>query len=272
MSDTPLLVLPYLAAAQAQKHVTHNEALSMLDGLVHLAVISRVVASPPASPQDGARYLVAAAPTGEWIGKNGKIALRMEGAWRYFTPNEGWQLWVSDEDLLLSFNGTAWIGSGVPTSLQNLSLLGVNATADATNKLSVASVATLFNHAGNGHQIKLNKNTNSDTASLLFQTGFSGRAELGTTGDDNFHFKVSSTGGAFTEALVIEAATGRVTLPATLVLQPQAGDPASPGNGQVWYNSTLNAFRMQENGVVKNLAASGGIDLGIVAAQHLIMN
>ena len=27
MSDTPLLGLPLLAAAQAQKHITHNEAL-----------------------------------------------------------------------------------------------------------------------------------------------------------------------------------------------------------------------------------------------------
>ena len=29
MSDTPNLKLPYIEAAQAQKHVTHNEALSI---------------------------------------------------------------------------------------------------------------------------------------------------------------------------------------------------------------------------------------------------
>ena len=35
MSDTTTrLLLPYILAAQAQKHVTHNEALRRLDGLV----------------------------------------------------------------------------------------------------------------------------------------------------------------------------------------------------------------------------------------------
>jgi hypothetical protein len=34
MTVTPHLALPLMAAAQAQKHVTHNEALRLLDGLV----------------------------------------------------------------------------------------------------------------------------------------------------------------------------------------------------------------------------------------------
>jgi hypothetical protein len=35
MSDaTTHLLLPYVLAAQAQKHITHNEALRILDGLV----------------------------------------------------------------------------------------------------------------------------------------------------------------------------------------------------------------------------------------------
>ena len=40
MPDTSThLLLPYLLAAQAQKHVTVNEALRLLDGLVQLAVL-----------------------------------------------------------------------------------------------------------------------------------------------------------------------------------------------------------------------------------------
>jgi hypothetical protein len=89
-------------------------------------------------------------------------------------------------------------------------LLGVNATADATNKLAIASAASLFNHAGAGHQHKINKNSAGDTASLLFQTGFSGRAEFGTAGDDDFHVKVSADGSAWTEAMVIDKDNGRV--------------------------------------------------------------
>jgi hypothetical protein len=211
MSETPLLELPYLAASQAQKHVTHNEALTLLDGLVHLSVISRALATPPSSPANGARYLVASSPTGDWTGHAGKIALRMDGAWRFLVPREGWRLWIEDEDTLLTYNGTAWIAGSVPSELQNLSLLGVNATADAANRLTVSSPATLFNHQGTGHQVKINKNVAADTASFLFQTGFSGRAEFGTTGDDNFHLKVSPNGTSWLDAMAIDATSGIVT-------------------------------------------------------------
>ncbi len=276
MSDSPSLVLPYLAAAQAQKHVTHNEALSLLDGLVHLAVVSRVVATPPPSPADGARYLIPASPTGDWAGQVGKIALRMDGIWRFITAKEGFRLWVSDEDVLLSFDGTNWVASGVPSALQNLTLLGVNATADATNKLTVSSTATLFNHVGNGHQVKLNKNVAADSASFLFQTGFSGRAEFGTTGDDNFHLKVSADGSSFTEVVVADAASGRLDVQKTLRLVPQSGDPASPLDGQLWYDSTLNQLRLRANGTSQSLGSGGGggsgIEFGALAARSLILN
>ena len=55
-------LLPYLLAAQAQKHVTHNEALRLLDGLVQLAVLDRDLTAPPGAPADGDRYIVASAP------------------------------------------------------------------------------------------------------------------------------------------------------------------------------------------------------------------
>ena len=92
MSDTTHLGLPYLAAAQAQKHVTHNEALTRLDALVQLAVIKRSLASPPASPAEGDRYLVAASPTGAWAGQAGKIACLLDGAADIFKKAAGWQV------------------------------------------------------------------------------------------------------------------------------------------------------------------------------------
>jgi hypothetical protein len=272
MSDSPLLTLPYLAAAQAQKHVTHNEALSMLDGLVHLAVLSRVLATPPASPLDGDRYLIPAGATGGWSNHVGQIALRMEGAWRYVVPREGWRMWVSNEDALLTFDGTIWIAASVPGSLQNLSLLGVNATADPTNKLTVASQAALFNNVGSGVQVKLNKNAVSDSASFLFQTGFSGRAEIGTTGDDSFHIKVSSNGSAFNESLIIANASGLVTFKNGTVFDPVATDPASPSNGQVWYNSTTGKFRARQNGANVDVIGGGGGTPGGTSGQLQVNN
>jgi hypothetical protein len=275
MSDTPLLALPYLAASQAQKHVTHNEALSVIDGLLHLAVISRVLATPPATPLDGDRYLIAAAPTASWATHGGHIALRMEGAWRFLIPRKGWQMWVEAENALLVFDGTNWISPGVPSSLQNLTLLGVNATADATNKLAVSSASVLFNNVGAGVQFKVNKNTVTDTASLLLQTGFSGRAEIGTTGDDHLHFKVSANGSAFNESLIITNSSGLVTAKNNLTLDPQAADPATPGNGQLWYNATTGKFRGQQNGASIDLAGAASTTLNIqgpLQARMLVLS
>ena len=47
---TPNLALPLIAGNQAQKHVTVNEALRLLDGLVQLTVLDRHLTAPPASP------------------------------------------------------------------------------------------------------------------------------------------------------------------------------------------------------------------------------
>src|SRR5215470_11814192 len=105
---TPNLGLPQLAADQAQKHVTVNEALYDLDALVQLAVLDRSLAAPPGSPAEGARYIVAASPTGAWAGQAGKVAAYQDGAWAFYAPLEGWLAWVSDEDTLYVWNGSTW--------------------------------------------------------------------------------------------------------------------------------------------------------------------
>ena len=47
------------------------------------------LAAPPASPTDGACYLVADGATGAWSGKDGMIAGYSEGGWRFVTAVEG---------------------------------------------------------------------------------------------------------------------------------------------------------------------------------------
>jgi hypothetical protein len=268
MSDSVHLTLPYLAAAQAQKHVTVNEALSRLDALVHLAVITRVLATPPATPVDGDRYLLPASPTGVWTGQGGKIAIRLEGAWVFQSPREGFRLWVNDEDVLLSFNGTTWNAAGVPTTLQNMQMVGINATADATNKLAVSAAATLFNHAGNGHQIKLNKAAASEAASILWQTNFSGRAEIGTVGDDALVFKVSSNGSSFLTMLLADAAAGRLNLPQGVALSAMTA-PATPVNGQMWFDSARQRLRVREQNTTRDLVSKNSV--GLSMARSLVM-
>ena len=81
------------------------------------------------------------------------------------------------------------------------------------NRLAVASEASLFTHQGSGHQIKINKSAASNTASMLFQTNWQGRAEIGTVGSDDFSFKVSADGATFHSALELEASSGAARFP-----------------------------------------------------------
>lgn len=298
MDATSNLELPYIMAAQAQKHVTHNEGLRALDAVVQLMVLDKDLSTPPGSPAEGARYIVAASPTGAWVGQQGKVAAYQDSAWAFYPPRQGWLAWVADEDALYVQTAAGWtafgggalgsvvddaspqLGGDLDTNGHSVSfdnstgitddignalvtfhkaasavnqvgitnagtggapqisaeggdgnidltlagkgsghpkaaLFGVNATADPNTRLVVSAAASLFNHEGNGHVHKINKNAGSDTASLLFQTGYSGRAEMGTTGDDNFHFKVSADGSTWREAIAIDRFTGVVSFPLT---------------------------------------------------------
>jgi hypothetical protein len=221
MTDTPHLALPLIAAAQAQKHVTHNEALRSLDALVMLSVDDRDLTAPPGSPAEGARYLVKATGTGAFAGKDGKIAHFRDGVFAFHTPRKGWIAYVADEDTLIVFDGSAWRPLlDTVAEFQNVALFGLATIADATNPLSARLNNALFAArtvaaGGDGDlRWKLSKESAGDTASLLFQDNFSGRAEIGLAGDDDLHIKVSADGTTWTEALRIARASGRVSFPA----------------------------------------------------------
>jgi hypothetical protein len=109
MADTTTnLLLPFILAAQAQKHVTHNEALRLLDGLIHLSVLDRNLATPPGSPAEGVRYIVASGAIGAWSGWTGDIALWSDGAWVRLPARTGWVVWVQDESRVMVRNGAVW--------------------------------------------------------------------------------------------------------------------------------------------------------------------
>ena len=153
MDETQRLKLPLILAAQAQKHVTHNEALRALDCIVQLSVLDRDLTAPPSTPAEGDRYIVATSPTGTWTGHGGDVAAWQSGAWGFYAPQLGWIAWVADEDSLLAWDGASWVvaGGGVnPTPL-----VGVNATADSTNRLSIKSAASLFDNDGNGSPVSV---------------------------------------------------------------------------------------------------------------------
>lgn len=209
------LGLPYIQAAQAQKHVTHNEALKILDVLVNAGVQDRGRTTPPGTSGEGDRHIIAATPTGAWAGQAHAIAAYQGGAWQFYTPQVGWLAYVADQNELAVFNGSDWVSPGLPDQL------GLGTTADSTNRLAVAADATLLTHNGGGHQLKLNKVNASATASLLYQSDWTGHAEMGLTGDTDFHIKSSPDGSTWHEAMVVEAMGGRVRFPSFAVPAPE---------------------------------------------------
>jgi hypothetical protein len=212
MPNTLHLALPYLEAAQAQKHVTHNEALRALDAVVMLAVLDRDLSAPPGSPAAGARYIVKPTGTAAFAGHDHEVAHFVDGGWQFLAPQTGWLCYVVDENTFLIFDGASWARAldafgGVTDKL------GILTSADATNRLAVKADAAQFSHddvtPGSGHmRITLNKSAAGNDAAFVFQNGFSSRALFGLLGDDDFTLKVSPDSSTFHSAWVIDRNTG----------------------------------------------------------------
>jgi hypothetical protein len=220
MSNSNRLALPYLAAAQSQKHVTHNEALQILDALVQLSVLARDVDAPPGPPAEGARYLVGSAPSGAFAGQAGRLAAFDDGAWRFLEPKAGWLVHVATSNSVIVHDGSAWRDiAAFVRSLGDLAALGVGTGADAGNPFSAKLNDALFAarssaEGGTGDlRLKLNKEASGGVVSQLFQSGWSGRAETGLSGDDRFRIKVSADGSAWRDSLVADPSTGAVSFP-----------------------------------------------------------
>ena len=108
MSSSPKIGLPYLDAAQAQKHVTMNESLARLDVVAAGRAETMALASPPVSPSEGDAHIVPAGASGAWTGEEGKLALYLNGGWDFIAPWSGWKLWVAGESGIAVFDGAEW--------------------------------------------------------------------------------------------------------------------------------------------------------------------
>jgi hypothetical protein len=109
----------------------------------------------------------------------------------------------------LESNGVnAWTILSPKPNLQ-ASLVGVGTPPDPNNVISAYGASALFN--GVNFSFTVNKSAAANTASIIFEDGFSGRAQMGLNGSDNFSFKVSPNGSTWTTAIALDAATGAAT-------------------------------------------------------------
>jgi len=102
------LGLPLLAVAQAQKEMTHNEALALLDIAVQPVVQSVGLASGPATPVIGQCWIVGTSPAGAWTGYPGALAGWTAGGWRFLAPFEGMQVWSVADGCVARHTGGTW--------------------------------------------------------------------------------------------------------------------------------------------------------------------
>lgn len=211
MTDsTPLLGLPFIQPNQAQKHVTHNEAIATLDAVIQLSIDAFDIVSVPTELEEGSVYALANSPVGEFALYGDHLAAWTGFGWVFVAPKTGWRAWSKADATLMYWTGSSWDSFGGSENLNNISGVGIGTSYDTTNALAVASAASLFTHVGQGHQLKINKAAATDTGSLLFQSNWSGRAEMGLMGNDNFEIKISPDGSNFQTSLKVNADSGIV--------------------------------------------------------------
>ncbi|KQY84629.1 DUF2793 domain-containing protein [Brevundimonas sp. Root1423] len=220
MSDdhSARLELPYLAAGQMQKHVTLNEAMTRLDALVQTAVVSRTATAQPVSPPDGGLWILPTGATGvDWGARPAGTLVRFEaGGWSAVPAPEGLVVLVVDAAELVVRHWDGWVPLGRRLGeIQDLGRLGIGATADSWNPFLAKLNNALWTareaaYGGTGDlRLTLNKETAGHVLSLVFQSGYGGRAELGLVGDDDLRLKVSADGSEWLDDFAVERATGR---------------------------------------------------------------
>lgn len=131
-TETLRLGMPLLQPAQAQKHVTVNEALMRLDGLVNLVLNSLTVTTPPSVVADGQCWAVPAAATGVWAGQGGKIAVGSNGGWVFVPPARGMRAFVADRGVAAIHDGAAWILGALTLGTFGAGLLAGMTEAEVT--------------------------------------------------------------------------------------------------------------------------------------------
>ncbi len=106
---SPRLALPFLQPGQAQKEVTHNEALQALDMLVQPVAETADLGAPPGAPVEGQCWIVGTPGSGDWAGRSGQIAQWTAGGWRFVVPAEGWRCHVRDREGAMVHDGNGWV-------------------------------------------------------------------------------------------------------------------------------------------------------------------
>jgi hypothetical protein len=163
MSDdtSARLALPLLAAGQAQKEMTVDEALIRLDMTVQASAAAAGVDTPPAAPVTGQCWIVGDAPLEAWSGQAGALAAWTDGGWRFVAPIEGMAVWIENDGIVWRRVGGSWRAgdiAGARVLIDGVQVVGAQTSAiappaggavvDAEARDTVAAILAALNHHG----------------------------------------------------------------------------------------------------------------------------
>ena len=109
MTTTPKGNIPLIDPSATWGYLKFNEAMYLIDALVFTGVIDRDLTAPPGSESEGDLYIPKAIATGDWADHEDDLAHYYNGSYHFYTPEEGWRIWVNDEDTIIVYNGSAWV-------------------------------------------------------------------------------------------------------------------------------------------------------------------
>lgn len=115
MNETLRHRLPLLASAQAQKEVTHNEALLAIDRRLQIAVLTFGSMAPPDTPLSGDCHIIGAMPIDDWAGRADAIATFDGFGWQFTTPLTGFVVYLIEAGVLAIYND-GWQATAFPVA------------------------------------------------------------------------------------------------------------------------------------------------------------
>ena len=143
MSTTPKFGITDITDQQANAETTHNTSVRILEAMASRAVKDRDLTSPPGSPSDGDVYICAASSSGDWSGKDLHIAVYITDAWSFITPEEGNEMYLQDENLVVFYNGSQWIARGGLITLTDASTVAWDTSKGSNAKVTLTTSRTI---------------------------------------------------------------------------------------------------------------------------------
>ncbi len=211
------LKLPLLVPNQSGKEFTHNEALIIIDSLIHNVVID-ILNTPPTELNVGNKYIIGANAGGDFKNKENQIAIYDENGWKFVEVQNGYFVWVINHSSLYIFENNIW-------KILDISDKRIKVTEPKTNEILKYDGLNFINSnsLSNIEQLSIISNLIVKDADKLSKF----RLEVNENGSD---INVSNNGVNWLKCISIDNSSGKVDFGTDITIK---GDPITSGNSLI---------------------------------------